>query len=184
MAAQKSNWASASSVSSSSVAVGADERRQLVEDAALLLVDGRLGLAPGVAQLDDHQRLDEQRLAAARRVVDDALDLGPRLGPDRDDVAAVAERHDRLLERAAELRPDERVQPPPEPVVGHADRGPERAQAGRGGVEQLARGVEAPGERAAQRGQRVQPPAEVAQQRRAARRRGTWRGAPPRRASR
>ena len=145
-------------------AVGADERRQLVEDPALLLVDGRLGLAPGVAQLDDHQRLDEQRLAAARRVVDDALDLGPRLGPDRDHVPAVAERHDRLLERAAELRPDERVQPPAEPVVGDADRGPERAEAGRGGVEELAGGVEAAGERAAQRGQRVQPPAEVAQE--------------------
>ena len=87
--------------------VGADQRRQLVEDPALLLVDRRLRLAPGVAQLHDHQRLDEQRLAAARRVVDDALDLGPRLGADRDDVAPVAQRDDRLLERAAELRAHE-----------------------------------------------------------------------------
>ena len=57
--------------------------RQLVEDPALLLVDRGLRLAPGVAQLHDDERLDEQRLAAARRVVDDALDADAGLGPDR-----------------------------------------------------------------------------------------------------
>ena len=49
------------------------------------------------------------------------------LGTDRHDVAAVAERDDRLLERAAELRADERVQPAAEPVVGD----PDGARAGR-----------------------------------------------------
>ena len=100
---------------------------------------GDLRLAPGVAQLDDDERLDEQRLAAARGVVDDALDPRPRVGPDRHDVAAVAQRDDRLLERAAELRADERVEPPAQPVVGDPDRRPQAAQPRRGRVEQLAR---------------------------------------------
>ena len=56
------------------LAVRRDERRQLVEDPLDLLLLGGLGLAPGVAELDGDQRLDEQRLAAAGRVVDDALD--------------------------------------------------------------------------------------------------------------
>ena len=88
-----------------------------------------LGLAPGVAQLHDDERLHEQRLAAARRVVDDALDLAPRLGPDRDDVAAVAQRDDRLLERAAELRADERVEAPAQAVVGDPHGRPQRTRA-------------------------------------------------------
>ena len=56
--------------------VRGDERRQLVEDPLDLLLLGDLRLAPGVAELDGDERLDEQRLAAARRVVDDALDPG------------------------------------------------------------------------------------------------------------
>ena len=98
-ASQKSNVASASSVSAERVGVAADERRQLVEDALLLGLDRQLRLAPGVAQLDHDQRLDEQRLAAARLVVDDALDLALGIGADRHDVAAVAQRDERLLER-------------------------------------------------------------------------------------
>ena len=60
--------------------VGGHQGRQLVEDARDLLGLGDLRLAPGVPELDRHERLDEQRLAAARRVVDDALDpcRGPR----------------------------------------------------------------------------------------------------------
>ena len=136
--------------------VGRDERRELVEDALDLLLLGDLRLAPGVAELDRDERLDEERLAAARRVVDDALDPRPRLGLDRHDVAPVAERDDRLLERAAQLRADERVEAPAQPVVGDADRGPQAAEPRRGGVEQLADRVEAARERAAQRGQRVE----------------------------
>ena len=142
-----------------------DEGRQLVEDARDLLGLGDLRLAPGVAELDGDERLDEQRLAAARGVVDDALDPGPGLGLDRDDVAAVAQRDDRLLEGAAELRADERVQPPAQPVVGDPDGGPQPAQPRRRGVEQLADRIEAAGERAAQGRQRVQLAPEVAQQR-------------------
>ena len=81
--------------------VGRDERRQLVEDPLDLLALRGLRLAPGVAELDRHERLDEQGLAAARGVVDDALDPAPCLGPDRDHVAAVAQGDERLLEGAA-----------------------------------------------------------------------------------
>ena len=127
------------------------ERRQLVEDPRDLLGLGDLRLAPGVAELDHDERLDEQRLAAARRVVDDALDPRAGLGLDRHDVAAVAERDDRLLERAAELRADERVQASPQPVVGDADRRAQAAETRRGRVEQLPDRIEAARERAAQR---------------------------------
>ena len=93
------------------------------------------------------------------------LTRAPGLGLDRDDVAAVAERDDRLLERAAELRADERVEPAPQPVVGDADRGPQPAEARRRGVEQLAGRVEAAGERRADRRQRVELAGERVEQR-------------------
>ena len=145
--------------------VRGDERRQLVEDPLDLLLLGRLRLPPGVAELDGDHRLDEQRRAAAGRVVDDALDPGPGLGLDRDHVAAVAERDDRLLERAAQLRADERVEPPPQPVVRDADRRPQPAEARRRGVEQLADRVEAAGEGRADRRQRVELAGERVEQR-------------------
>ena len=145
--------------------VGGDERRQLVEDPGDLLVLRDLRFAPGVTQLDRDERLHEQRLAAPRRIVDDALDPAPRLGLDRDHVAPVAKRHDGLLERRAELRADQRVEPSPEPVVRHAHRRPEPAQPRRRGVEQLADRIEAAGQRRADRGQRMQLAAEVAEQR-------------------
>ena len=104
---------------------------------------GDLRLAPGVAQLDGDERLDEQGLAAARRVVDDALDPRPGLGLDRHHVAAVAQGDDGLLERAAELRADERVQPAAEPVVGDAHGRAQPAEPRRGRVEQLADRIEA-----------------------------------------
>ena len=145
--------------------VRADQRRQLVEDALDLRLLGGLRLAPRVAELDDDQRLDEQRLAAARRVVDDALDPALRLGPDRHHVAAVAERDDRLLEGVAELRGDERVEAAAEPIEGDADGGAQAAEAGRGRVEQLARRVERAGEGRADRRQRVELAAELALER-------------------
>jgi hypothetical protein len=59
--------------------------------------------------------------------VDDALYPGARLGLHRDDIPTVAERDDRVLERAAELRADERLEPAPQPVVGDPDRRPKAA---------------------------------------------------------
>ena len=100
LADQKSNRARASSVSRSGGPLAGDHRRELVEDALDLRRLRQLGFAPGVAQLDGDQRLHEQRLAAARSVVDDALDAALGVRRDRDDVAAVAERDDGLLQRA------------------------------------------------------------------------------------
>ena len=104
--------------------VGPDERRQLVQDALDLLLLGDLGLAPCVAELHDHERLDEQGLPAARGVVDDALDATLRVCADGHDVAPVAKRDERLLERAAELRRHERIQPAPQAVEGDPNRRP------------------------------------------------------------
>ena len=126
---------------------------------------GDLRLAPGVAELDGDERLDEQRLAAAGRVVDDALDPAPRLGLDRDDVAPVAKRDDRLLEGRCRAPRRRARRAAPEPVVGDPDRRPEPAEPRRRGVEQLADRVEAARERRAQRGQRVELAAELAEQR-------------------
>ena len=66
LAAQKSKRASASRVSRSAAALAATSAEQLVEDPLDLLRLGDLRLAPGVAELDGDERLDEQRLAAAR----------------------------------------------------------------------------------------------------------------------
>ena len=165
MAAHRSNLASASRVSRRAARVGPDERRQLVEDPGDLVLLRQLGFAPCVPELDGDERLDEQRLAAARRVVDDALDPGARLGLDRHDVAAVAERHDRFLEGVPELGADEGIQAPPQPVVGHPDRGAQAPEPRRGRVEHLADRVEAARERAPDRRQGMQLSTEVAQQR-------------------
>ena len=145
--------------------VGPDERRQLVEDPRDLFLLRHLGLAPGVPELDRDERLDEQRLAAARGVVDDALDPGAGLGLDRHDVAAVAQRHDRFLEGVPELGADEGIQAPPQPVVRHPDRGAQAPEPRRGRVEHLADRVEAARERAPDRRQGMQLATEVAQQR-------------------
>ena len=144
--------------------VCADERAELVEDPADLLVDRRLRLAPRVAQLDDDERLHEQRLAAARRIVDDALHLAAGIGPHGHHVASVAHRDDRLLERTAELRPDERVESPAEAVVRDPHGTAQRPEPRRRRVQQLADRVEAARQRAAQRRQRVDAATEVAQQ--------------------
>jgi hypothetical protein len=139
------------------VRVGRHERRQLVEDAGHLLALGDLRLSPGVPELDGHERLDEQGLTAPRGVVDDALDPGPCLGLDRDHVAAVAQRDDRLLERTAEFGTDQRVEPAAEPVVGDPDGRPKSAEAGRGRVQEFTDRVEASGERRARVGAQVAP---------------------------
>ena len=113
------------------VGLSLDERRQLVEDALLLCLDRQLRLAPGVAQLDHDEWLDEDRLATPRLVVDDALDAPALVGADRDDVAAVAQGDQRLLQDAGELGTvDERLESRPQPLVGDADRAAEPTQRG------------------------------------------------------
>ena len=121
--------------------------------------------------------------AAARGVVDDALDPARASALTGHDVPPVAERDDRLLERDAELRADECVQPAPQPVVGDADGRPQAAEPRRRGIEQLADRVEAARQRRAQRRQRVEVAAEVAQERPPLVGQEAWRAAPWRRAS-
>ena len=165
-ALQKSNRARASSVSLMRPAWLRDEGRQLVEDPLDLGGLGQLCLAPGIAELDGHERLDEERLPAAGRVVDDPLDAAPGIGPHRDHVAPVAEGDDRVLEGAAHVaRVDELLEPCPQALVGVARRPAQGAQAGRRRVEQLPGRVEAPLERRAQARQRMEAPRELVEER-------------------
>ena len=136
--------------------VGRHERRQLVEDSGDLLGLRDLCLAPRVAELDRHERFDEQGLAASRGVVDDALDPAARLGLDRHHVAAVPQRDDGLLERRAELVPDQRIEPSSQPVVGDANGGTQSTEPRGGRVEHLPDRIEAARQRRSQRRQRVQ----------------------------
>ena len=97
--------------------------------------------------------------------MDDALDLRAGLGLDRNDVAAVAEGDDRVLEGVAELRADERLETSPEPVVGDPDGGPQPTEPRRCGVEQLTDRIEAASERRAERGQGMDLAGEGVQER-------------------
>ena len=104
------------------IGLGIDETRKLVEDPLLLRLDGQLCLAPDVAQLDDDQRLDEQRLAAARLVMDDALHLAALVGADRDHVATVAQRDERFLKDTRHLAAvHQLLEPRPKALVSQAD---------------------------------------------------------------
>ena len=64
-------------------------------DLLLLL---QLQLAPGVVQLHDRQRLDEERGAGGGHVVDDAPDAALEVGLERDHVAPLALRDQRFLQ--------------------------------------------------------------------------------------
>src|SRR6185503_1471184 len=94
-----------------------------------------------------------------------ALDPALRVGADRHDVAAVPQRDDWLLEGAAELGGDERVEAALEPVERDPDGGTQAAQAWRRGVEQLPRRIERAGEGRRDRGQRMEAPAQLPEQR-------------------
>ena len=77
------------------------QRAQDALDFVLFVQDQR---APAIGHVDHGQRLDEQRCAAGRLVMDDAGHLPARLGADRDDVAAVALGDHRVLHGVAERR--------------------------------------------------------------------------------
>ncbi len=105
--------------------VGGHERRQLVEDARDLLLLGDLGLTQALpsstatsGSMNSVWPLpDASWTMPLTRARASAL-TGP--------VAAVAQGDDRLLEVAAELRPDQRIEAAAQSVVGHPDA---RAQA-------------------------------------------------------
>ena len=87
---QRSKRASASRSADRAAALAADVSRELVEDPLLLGLCRQLGLSPGVGELDRDERLHEERLPAARLVVDDAPHSALGVGPHRHHVAAVA----------------------------------------------------------------------------------------------
>ena len=145
--------------------IRADQRRQLIEDPFDLLPLGQLRFAPGVAELDHDERLDEKGLAAPGRVMDDALDPVLGIGADRHDVASVPERDDRLLERAGELGADEGVEPALQPIECDPDGGAKPAQPRRRGVEELASRVERASQGRRDGRQRVEAPAQLALER-------------------
>ena len=60
-----------------------------VEDAVDLVLFVELALPPAVVQFDDFERLDEERLTACRRVVDDPLQLSPGVRTHRHHVATI-----------------------------------------------------------------------------------------------
>ena len=60
---------------------GADLVAERIEDAVDLMLLVELALTPAVVQLNDFERLDEERLTTRRGVVDDALAAAPAHRP-------------------------------------------------------------------------------------------------------
>ena len=81
------------------VAVDRDAVAQVAQDPLDLVPLLGFQAPDPVAGLDDRQRLDEQRLAARRLVVDDPLDPAALVGLDGQDVAAVPLGDDGVLQR-------------------------------------------------------------------------------------
>ena len=75
-----------------------DEFAQLGEDAADFLLFQQLPFAHGVVLLDDLDRLDKERRAAGRLIVNDAVDLPLVLGTHGNHIAALALRDQRILQ--------------------------------------------------------------------------------------
>ena len=114
-----------------------------IQDALDLVLLVELALPPAVVELDDLQRLDEERLAAGRGVVDDARQLRAGVGANRDDVAAIARGDDRVLEHRGVLAAgDERIEPVHQPAVRDADLAPDAAELRAGRVEHVAAGTD------------------------------------------
>ena len=141
LAAHRSNRASASSVSRSASALAATNADSSSRMRATSSASATCASRQALPELDRDERLDEQRLAAARRVVDDALDPRAGLGLDRDHVAAVAERDDRLLEGVARA-PSRRAS---RAGGGAARRRPGRPSAARRAAATRCRAARRPG---------------------------------------
>ena len=128
--------ASASTFPFSSAAVCRDVATQLAQDSLDLVALLDLELSPAVVDLDRDHRLDEDGRSARRLVVDDTVELPPRLGLDRDDVAALADRHEVVLQyRPVRGRRDDVVQPVEQPLVGDPELDPNATEVGRRRVE-------------------------------------------------
>ncbi len=117
------------------VRVRSDMTRELGEDARDLVALVALELAQPVRQLDDRERLDEQRLPGVARVVDDPGHRAARARAHGDHRATAALGDEVLLQVRLEVGiRGQRAQP----IAGAAPRGRElgaqRLQLGRGGV--------------------------------------------------
>ena len=166
LALQKSNRARPSSSSRRGVAWLPTSAESSSRIRSISTCSASCASRQALPELDGDQRLHEQGLAAARGVVDDALHPVLRVGPHGDDVPAVAQRDDRLLERGARLaRMDQLVEAGPQPVVRDPGRPTQPAETDGRGVEQVARRIEAALQHRAERRQRVERAGEVAQQR-------------------
>ena len=112
------------------------QRAQDALDFVLLVQDQR---APAIGHLDHGDRLDEQRGAAGRLIVDDAGHLPARLGADRNNVATVPLGDHRVLDHIAERwRGHDLAQARDQAIVGAAQLGPNATQRGAGGIQDLA----------------------------------------------
>ena len=112
------------------------QRAQDALDFVLLVQDQR---APAIGHLDHGDRLDEQRGAAGRLIVDDAGHLPARLGADRNNVATVPLGDHRVLDHVAERwRGHDLAQARDQAIVGAAQLGPNATQGGAGGIQDLA----------------------------------------------
>ena len=86
-----------------------DEGAEPLEDALDLALLVGLGLSPVVAEVDRRHWLDEDGRAARRDVVDDALHLAAGLDLDGNDVAAVAQGDDGLLDGRPQVGRDDKL---------------------------------------------------------------------------
>ncbi len=124
--------------------VRADVAAEGAEDALDLALLLELRLAPAVGHVDDGERLEPHRGAAAGDVVDDALELAAHVGLDGDDVSAVAQGDDGLLRNAlGERRREDVLEPLVQAVVEAADLAADAAEGGAGLVGDLAALVDA-----------------------------------------
>ena len=81
-----------------------DVGRQFGQQAEDLLLLGQAQLAQGIVQIDDVQRLDKERDAAAGAIVHDALHASLAIRAHGDDKAPLAPGDERLLEIGRDLR--------------------------------------------------------------------------------
>ena len=137
-ASARSSAPVASTSASSSCRAVADEPRELAQDPLDLLALGARRLGEPVVQLDDRERLDEERLPGAGRVVDDARHLAARGRLHREHRPPAPLGDEALLQELAELaRPRDARELLGHALLAVAQLGAEPPKLRRGGVAQV-----------------------------------------------